>query len=224
MADSDNSAACFIHPQKATDNYLRAVKLLSKVCIEIVRILFSFYIPPNSLKDTLQQNQRLLENKLLNEEKTLIYPNARVNPLLTAKDFDIGVMIKILKELKCIKPYPHGWVRKPREGDNSIAACMQIIKNGRDEISHTKDGELNDEKFENIWKKLEFAVVEMEKSLIGGTFFKKAVEYVKTCKLDQSEEDQHDNKSENIPHKRINSKWHFSTAVMTVILFFKGTL
>lgn len=224
MADSDNSAACFIHPQKATDNYLRTVKLLSKVCIEIVRILFSFNISPDSLKNTLQKKRCILEYKLLNEEITLIYPNARVSPLLTAKDFDIGVMIKILKELNCIKPYPHGWGRKPREGDTSIAACMQIIKNGRDEISHTKDGELNDEKFENIWKKLEFAVVEMEKRLIGGTFFKKAVEYVKTCKLDQSEEDQHDNKSENIPHKRINSKWHFSTAVWTVILFCKGTL
>lgn len=60
----------------------------------------------------------------MNEEKILIYLNVRVNLLLIVKDFDIGVMIKILKELKCIKLYLYGWVRKLWEGDNSIVVCM----------------------------------------------------------------------------------------------------
>lgn len=38
MADSDNSAACFIHPQKATDNYLRTVKLLSKLQMILIQM------------------------------------------------------------------------------------------------------------------------------------------------------------------------------------------
>lgn len=207
MADSDTSAACFLFPEKATNNYLRIVKLLSKVCIEIVRILFSSLIPPDSLKATLQKNKCRLENILFDSERTLIYSNARVNPLLTAKDLDISIMVKLLKELGRIRPYRHGWKRPPQEGDDSIAACMQMIKIQRDIVYHKTDGEINDVDFENIWRKLEFAVVEMEKKLIGGMFFKKAVEYVKTCKLDQSEEDQHDKKSKNIPNMINNIRW-----------------
>lgn len=60
----------------------------------------------------------------MNEEKILIYLNVRVNLLLIVKDFDIGVMVKILKELNFIRLYLCGWVRKLWEGDISIVVCM----------------------------------------------------------------------------------------------------
>lgn len=208
MDDPTTSTDFFCHPRKDRLNFVRISGLLSWICIEIVRILFSKYIQPGNLKQTLQKSRNSLINKLNNEERNLIYPRIKeyVNPNLTTEDLDIALMIKLLQKLKLINPHNNGWGNDPQEGDTSIAACLEIIKMYRNETSHSKNGKIKPGDFKRIWGRLKTAVVEMERQLIGGTLFQNAVEYLYTCKLDDEEKDQREKKSENVSLKKNYSK------------------
>lgn len=196
MDDPTTSTEFIFHPRKDTHNFLRICHLITGICTEIIRILFSKHIPPDNLKQTLIKYRTRVKEKLNKEEQNLIYPKIKqqVNPVLTTKDLDISLMVKLLQKLNFITPHQRHWGNAPPEGDTSIAACMEIIKKHRNEISHTNNGKINLHDFERIWGKLKFAVVEMEKKLIGGIFFQNAVEYLYTYKLDHEGKNQHENK------------------------------
>lgn len=198
---------------KETNNYSRLCRLITEVCTDLIRILFSQCIPPYNLALTLKKNKFRLKQKLNEKQTKLIYPNGdEVSSSLTAKDLDISAMIKILRRLN--------YVRHTR-----IAACVEIIRNGKNEsFSHTTSGRVEDHLFETIWNDLKCAVVELENILIGGDLFQRAVEYLHSWNNDQLEETQHENRSmqgNDIPLKRYNFKrqneW-FLTASFTFII------
>lgn len=200
----------FFPTRKATWNYARICRLITGICTEICRILFSKHIPPNDLKDILKKNRPELRRQLNSVENALIYPaiNEDVNPSLTVKDFDFSLMFKLLKKLKFITPHQNGWFNDPQEDDKSIAACMDIIMKYRNTgYAHIADDAVNTADFKRMWDKLKFAVVEMEKTLIGGSLFQDAVDYLAGWNID--EEKQHETKGENILHKRndIKCQW-----------------
>lgn len=205
--DAPPTIANIIFPTRiSTYNFLRLCRLIVGVCSEICRILFSKHIPPDDLITTLKTKRTKLRKELNPTEKELIYPpelDGEVNPLLAANKLDILLMFKILKKLDLIKPHENGWNNPPKEGDTSIAACLEIIKEHRNEaFAHKTEDTVDPVKFERIWNKLKFAIVEMEKKLIGGTLFQNAVEHLSNWNVDQLEGNEHEKKSENISNKR----------------------
>lgn len=192
--------------QIPSQNFLRLCLLIVGVCTEMCRILFSKHIPPDDLINTLKKNRTKLKRNLGSEQKQTIYPpklNGEENPLLTANDFDILLMFKLLTKLDFIEPHENGWNNPPKEGDTSIAACLEIIREQRNKVfAHRTKYTVHPVEFEGILNTIRFAISEMEKRLIGGTLFQDAVEYLSKKNIDQLEENEYENKSENISNKR----------------------
>lgn len=180
---------------KDCNNFSRLSRLITEVCTDLIRILFSKHIPPDDLVKTLKTKSHYLKQKLNKDQAKMIYQNGNtVHPSLTTKDLDISAMVKILRRL--------GYVSEKR--DIRIAAYVKIISDWKNSMqSHTASGRVEDGKFETIWKELKSAVIYIEEKLIGGDLFQRAVEYLYSWNNNQ-----HENRSmqgNNIPLKYNNS-------------------
>lgn len=191
--------------RKATLNYVRICRLITGICTELCRILFSNHIPPDDLIKTLKANKSKIDKEANKDEKKIVDSaiNSKTNLSLTVKFLDFCLMFKILKILGFIKPHANGWNNFPQEDDTSIAACMDIILYYRHKnYGHIAKDEIVADDFDRIWDKLKCAVVEIERKLIGGSLFQDAVDNLADWNINQPEEIQHETKSKNILYKR----------------------
>lgn len=183
--DSPRTLPYYIYG-KECNNFSRLSRLITEVCTDLIRILFSKHIPPDDLITTLKTKSHYLKQKLNQDQKKMIYQNGNtVHPSLTTKDLDISAMVKILRRLRYVS----------EKRDIRIADYVKIISDWKNSMqSHTTNGRVEDGKFKTIWKELKSAVIYIEEKLIGGDLFQRAVEYLYSWNNDQ-----HENRSMQAP-------------------------
>lgn len=179
IMDSPGSlvAPCF-NPQKATENHFRICRLITMLCGDLFRDILSRHIHPTNLRSELDKSRPKLEGILNKQQKNLIYPTTG-NSSLTAINFDISIIYILLRNICNIPSHRNGWGNPPAKGDHSIAACIDMIHLKRNSISaHSPNGMIEDLEFEEHWKKLEDAIVQIEEQLTGSDLYKRGVDFL----------------------------------------------
>lgn len=72
----------------------------------------------------------------------------------SSEDFDVTLMICILRNLNFVQPPPSGWDKLPPVGDNSLGANLTRIKEHRNTFCHSSKTKINDKKFKRLWSSL----------------------------------------------------------------------
>lgn len=72
----------------------------------------------------------------------------------SSEDFDVTLMICILRNLNFVQPPPNGWDKLPPVGDNSLGANLTRIKEHRNTFCHSSKTKINDKKFQKLWSSL----------------------------------------------------------------------
>lgn len=143
--------------------------LIQYVAPTAVRKVFDKKIPPNDLANILNSNVKIIQ-KLVNKEIIKTHeqdiltripgfqlPSMPSSPNKTATssaDFDITLMICILRCLNIVQPPSSGWDNLPPEGNNSLGANLTRIKVYRNRICHTSKTRINDKTFKRMWSTL----------------------------------------------------------------------
>lgn len=180
-----STSLCFI-PQISTENFSRLCQLIMKICSDLLRDILSRYIKPAELRSELDKNKCKLEKIMNQQQKQLIYSVA-CKTSLAAKDLDISLLYILLRNICNIPSHKNGWGKQPMKGDNSISACIERIRFQRNLISaHSTNGDVDEAKFHNYWDELSGTVLEIEKQLIGGESYERAVKSLLTCDLSPS--------------------------------------
>lgn len=177
-----STSLCF-RPQTSTENFSRLCQLIMKICSDLLRDILSRYIKPAELRSELDKNKSKLEKIMNHQQKQLIY-SVTCKTSLAAKDLDISLLYIILRNICNIPSHKNGWGKQPMKADNSISACIERIRFQRNLISaHSTNGEVDEAKFHNYWDELSGTVLEIEKQLIGGESYERAVKSLLTCDL-----------------------------------------
>lgn len=196
------STSLCIRPQTSTENFSRLCQFIMKICTDLLRDILSRYIKPAELRSKLDKNKCKLEKIMNQQQKQLIYPVACKTPL-AAKDLDISLLYIILRNICDIPGHKNTWGKQPMKGDNSISACIERIRFQRNLISaHSTNGEVDEAKFQNYWDELKCTVLEIEKQLIGGESYERAVKSLLTCDLNPSRK-----KTNQAEFKRLHGKY-----------------
>lgn len=176
------STVSYFNPRKGTDNFLRLCRLITELCGDLFRVVFSHYIKPSDIRKELDNNRTRLERVFNVQQKELIYP-ATGNPTLTIDYFDICILYILLRNICNIPKHENGWGNDPKKGDNSIAACIERIRCQRNEVFAHSSGMVEDTKFQSTWSELRYSIVEIEKQLIGGKLFQRSVDFLYNCNI-----------------------------------------
>lgn len=163
---------------KSSENYIRLCQLLTTVCLDIFRDVLSRYIKPTDLRSEVDRNRAKLEKILNVSQKTVLYSVERKTPL-SFTDLDLSLIYILLRNFSSLF-HSSGWGNVPRKGDKSIGACIERIRFHRNMLIAHTNGQVGDEEFQYYWADIQEAVSEIEKKLIGGDVYQRAVEYIRT--------------------------------------------
>lgn len=184
MSDQGPLSTPYFNPSKSTVNYLRLCLLITTICSDLLRDILSRYIKPADLQSELNKNRTKLENIMNAQQKEEIYDKTGAR-LSTAKSLDISVLYILLRNICNIPKHVNGWGKTPQIGDNSIAACIEIIRIYRNSISaHTSNGRIEEMEFKDYWSELQKAVIQIENQMIGGDLYERGVKFLYSCNID----------------------------------------
>nr|XP_022308994.1 uncharacterized protein LOC111114804 [Crassostrea virginica] len=169
---------------KPAENYCRLCQLIMTVCSDLFRDILSHYILPTNLRGELDKNKSTLLRALkIPDHKRLLFPQSG-GQSLSAKDMDLTILYALLRNICGISSHQNGWGNTPNTGDITIAACIERIREQKNAIaSHSNIGEIDDNRFQDIWMKLQTDIVNIEKELIGGDMYERAVKVLFSCEL-----------------------------------------
>ncbi|CAC5389373.1 ANK [Mytilus coruscus] len=176
--DSGLQATAISHEE---ENYLRFANLLMRVAHPAVRKKFDKEFHPDGLKKVLDQNrlsilEPMKKKKIINQAQwDVLFPKSEN---VTSKDFDLSLMICLLRHLAEIQvgdklPFPH---------DKSADADLTRLKYYRNKVMHSDDGTLLDHSFNSWWDDISQAIIR-----IGGSSFEEYCKSLKVRKLDSDE-------------------------------------
>nr|XP_022307129.1 uncharacterized protein LOC111113291 isoform X2 [Crassostrea virginica] len=173
---------------KPAENYCRLCQLIMTVCSDLFRDILSRHIQPVNLRGELNKNKNTLLRVLrIHEHKILLFPQSG-GQSLSAKDMDLTILYTLLRNICGIPSHQNGWGNSPNTGDITLAACIERIREEKNAIaSHSNIGEIDDNRFQDIWMKLQTDIVNIEKKLIGGDMYERAVKVLFSCELTAKE-------------------------------------
>nr|XP_022308990.1 uncharacterized protein LOC111114802 isoform X3 [Crassostrea virginica] len=169
---------------KPAENYCRLCQLIMTVCSDLFRDILSRHIQPANLRRELDINKNtLLRTLKIHDHKKLLFPQSG-GQSLSAKDMDLTILYVLLRNICGISSHQNGWGNTPNTGDITLAACIERIREQKNAIaSHSNIGEIDDIRFQDIWMKLQTDIVNIEKELIGGDMYERAVKVLFSCEL-----------------------------------------
>ncbi|XP_078321807.1 uncharacterized protein LOC144621812 [Crassostrea virginica] len=173
---------------KTQENYCRLCQLIMTVCSDLFRDILSRHIEPVNLRGELDKNKKTLLRILrIHEHKILLFLQSG-GQSLSAKDMDLTILYTLLRNICGIPSHQNGWGNTPKIGDISLAACIERIREEKNSIaSHSNIGEIDDIRFQDIWMKLQTDIVNIERVLIGGDMYERAVKVLFSCELTPKE-------------------------------------
>ncbi|XP_056003197.1 uncharacterized protein LOC125661001 [Ostrea edulis] len=152
--------------------------LIKHVAPPAVRKQFDVIVPPNDLANVLNNNAKILQmlfsKKVINvyqQDVLLRVPGVKI-PTISAvstsgkkaassEDFDLTLMICLLRNLNLVSEPATGWDQVPPHSDNSLGANMTRIKVYRNKLAHPSKNRMRDHSFKKIWASLKKALSEI---------------------------------------------------------------
>lgn len=181
MSGKPGPSECpFFDLDKPSENYIRICRLITTICSTLLRDILSRHIKPANLRNELDINRAKLERIMSNQQKEQIYLKAGSNQIYP-KDLDISVLYMLLRNIcSNITPPKNGWGKPLQKGDNGISACIERIRQIRNEIqAHSTNGKVSDTDFQNYWEELENLIIETEMKLTGDVTYQGGIIKIK---------------------------------------------
>ena len=150
---------------KETANYARLCRLLVDAGSQALRDKFDSIHPPAGLHGILTKPpahptlQALRKKRILNPTQwTKLYPT---NPLtLSSKDFDVTLLMLLLRNICGLTPPATGWDNLPPAGDTSVEANIARVKYYRNHVyGHASQASVDDPSFNSYWQEITSALV-----------------------------------------------------------------
>ncbi|CAC5357848.1 ANK [Mytilus coruscus] len=163
-------------------NFLRLVALIIGLAPKAVRCYFDRVFPPNNLQSSLLNHQTALDDlRYRKRVLTLVQYNVLFpsGSAVTSKNFDITLMICLLRNIGGITPPVKGYDTFPSSVDISTGADLARIKYYRNRIAHSTDSKVVTNEFEDAWNEASTAI-----GRLGGTVFQQECLVLKSSNLD----------------------------------------
>ncbi|KAL9956646.1 hypothetical protein ACROYT_G038154 [Oculina patagonica] len=179
------SAAPTFHSTKETTNYARLCRLLVDVGASVLRETFDKKRPPGSLDTVLSTPpthtilQSLRKKRVLNPlQWGKLYP--AVKSSVSSKNFDITLLMVLLRNICGLVPPATGWDSLPSVTDTTLEADIVRIKFYRNTVyGHVSEASVDDATFSQYWKDIQNALVRL-----GGACYQVAVDDLKNECMD----------------------------------------
>ncbi|VDI79941.1 Hypothetical predicted protein [Mytilus galloprovincialis] len=162
-------------------NNLRLSALLLKTGPRAVRVLFDRFFPPGGLQTVLNMEkislEKLKKKRVINQAQwNLLYGTSQI----TSSEFDITLMACLLRNLTSLSIKDI----MPSKTDTSPGADVSRIKHFRNLISHSEDGKISQQDFNETWDNLSNAIVRL-----GGQSFVQECCDIKVASLNQHDKE-----------------------------------
>ena len=150
---------------KETTNYARLCRLLVDVGSQALRDKLDSIHPPAGLHGVLTSPPAHTTLKSLKKKRILnpmqwarLYP---VNPsTLSSKDFDVTLLMLLLRNICGLSPPVTGWDSLPPAGDTSVEANIARVKYYRNHVyAHASQASMDDATFNSCWQDISTALV-----------------------------------------------------------------
>jgi len=181
--DTDHLPMAFAAPTfrstNGTTNYARLCRLLVDVGSQVLRQTFDRIYPPENLHKVLSNPavhsilQSLRSKKVLNQlQWSKLYP---IRSLVSSKDFDITLLISLLRNICGLTPPATGWDHLPPAKEVTCEADIARVKYYRNQIyGHAGQASVDEATFGTCWKDIRDALVRL-----GGERFGAAIDGLK---------------------------------------------
>ena len=187
------SALPTFHSTKETTNYARLCRLLVDVGAYLLRETFDKRRPTGSLDTFLLTApvrailQRLRTRGVLNPTQwAKLYP--AIKSSVSSANFDITLLMVLLRNVCGLVPPPTGWDSLPAETDLTPEADIVRIRFYRNTVyGHASEASVDDATFSQYWQDIQDAFVRL-----GGTCYQDAIDDLKTECMDPEIEEHYE--------------------------------
>ena len=159
--DSLEDAEEVLRSTKSNSNFQRLTRLLMRGGAVLLREIFDSIHSPANLPTTLSDpsvERKLRTARLTRPDWNCLYPSPGVYG--KSSDFDISLTFRLLRTICKLKPPPTGWDSLPNDSEHSLQADMVRIKYYRNEVyGHSRNLELSDDQFLDLWGKISKALL-----------------------------------------------------------------
>ena len=179
------SAPPTFHSTNETTNYARLCRLLVDVGANVLRETFDKKRPTGSLDIVLSTPpvhatlQTLRTKRVLNATQwSKLYP--AIKSSVSSKDFDITLLMVLLRNICGLVAPPTGWDSLPAARDLTPEADIVRIKYYRNTVyGHASEASVDNPTFSQCWQDIQDALVRL-----GGTCYQDAIDDLKTDCMD----------------------------------------
>ena len=173
-------AAPSFHSTTETANYARLSRLLVDVGSHVLRETFETQRPPGNLDTVLSSPpvhavlQSFRKKRILNPlQWGKLYPVIKSS--VSSKNFDITLLIILLRNICGLLPPATGWNALPPVADTTLEADIVRIKCYRNTVyGHASEASVDDATFNQYWKDIQDALVRL-----GGADYQSAINDLK---------------------------------------------
>ena len=165
---------------KETTNYARLCRLLVNVSAHILRETFDKRRPTGDLHTVLSSPpvhavlQSLLKKRILSPlQWGKLYP--AIKSAVSSKNFDITLLMVLLRNVCSLVPPANGWDTLPPETDTTLEADIVRIKYYRNTVyGHANEASVDDPTFNKYWQDIQDALVRL-----GGAGYQSVIDDLK---------------------------------------------
>ena len=133
----------------------------------LLREIFDSYHSPASLPTILSRPSvkiKLKKARLTGPDWECLYPSS--GGYGKSSDFDISLTFRLLRTICLLTPPLTGWDSLPNDSDHSLEADLARIKFYRNEVyGHTKNLEIPDDQFDDLWRQISESLLRIAASL-----------------------------------------------------------
>ena len=176
---------------KETTNYARLCRLLVDIGTQVLRETFERNRPPGDLHTVLTTPP--VQGTLASlKKKRVLYPTQwgkLVSPTVSSKDFDITLLVVLLKNVCSLSPPATSWKFPPTPTDVSEAADIERIRIHRNEVyAHVNGASVDDATFNNHWVSIKDPLLRL-----GGPSYQTVIDNLETECMDPEKEQHYQN-------------------------------
>lgn len=177
-------------PTKETTNYARLCRLLVDVGTHVLREIFDRHCPPGALPETLVSPPILITLQALRKRRVLnpsqwgkLFPAFKHS--VTSKEFDVTLLMLLLRNICGLVPPGTGWDSLPLAGDKTYQADIVRIKFYRNTVyGHASEASVDDVTYVRYWRDIKDTLVRL-----GGRHYEFSIDRLEKESIDPEYEE-----------------------------------